>query len=197
MAHDSHRSPRVSVPALSATLLFWSRWAGALSAQVPTVAGRDYRPLAREIFRELIEIKTTESGVGSTPAAEAVARRLRAAGFVEADIQVIGPAARKKNVVVRLRGNGRAKAPPDHWASGRRRGKERRLVARSRSVHVQRARRIFLRTRDPGHEGGRRDRRHELHPVEAGRLDPDRDLVLALTADEKKNSTTTRTASPG
>src|SRR6266487_4115026 len=80
-----------------------------LSTRTQAAAARDYRPLAREIFRELIEIKTTDSGVGSTPAAEAVAQRLRAAGFPEADIQVIGPSARKKNVVARLHGSGKAK----------------------------------------------------------------------------------------
>src|SRR5258706_13008006 len=78
-----------------------------LSTPTQAAAARDYGPLAREIFRELIEIKTTDSGVGSTPAAEAVAQRLRAAGFPEADLQVIGPSARKKNVVPRLHRSGK------------------------------------------------------------------------------------------
>lgn len=69
----------------------------------------DYRPLAHEMLQELIEIKSSDSGVGSTAAAEAIARRMRAAGFPEADIQVIGPSERKKNVVVRLHGRGKAK----------------------------------------------------------------------------------------
>ena len=107
MAHDSPLSPRVGA-ALVATLVF-AAGVGSLEAQGPPAAGRDYRSLSREIFQELIEIKTTESGVGSTPAAEAVARRLRAAGFADADIQVIGPAPSKRNVVVRLRGGGKAK----------------------------------------------------------------------------------------
>jgi hypothetical protein len=75
----------------------------SLAAQGPSGASSDYRSLARDIFKELIEIKSTESGVGSTPAAEAAARRLRAAGFPERDIQIGGPAPQKKNVVVRLR----------------------------------------------------------------------------------------------
>jgi len=79
------------------------------SAQAPPGADRDYRSLARDIFKELIEIKSTESGVGSTPAAEAVARRLRAAGFPERDILIGGPAPQKKNVLVRLRGAGKAR----------------------------------------------------------------------------------------
>ena len=69
----------------------------------------DAHALARDIFEQLIEIKTTESGVGSTPAAEAMAQRLRAAGFDPADIHVEGPEERKKNLVVRLRGTGKRK----------------------------------------------------------------------------------------
>ena len=78
-----------------------------LSAQSPPV--RDYQSLAREIFKELVEIKSTESGVGSTPAVEAVARHLRAAGYADADMQIGGPVPRKKNLVVRLRGAGKAR----------------------------------------------------------------------------------------
>jgi acetylornithine deacetylase/succinyl-diaminopimelate desuccinylase-like protein len=69
----------------------------------------DAHALARDIFEQLIEIKTTESGVGSTPAAEAMAQRLRDAGFDPKDIHVEGPNERKKNLVVRLRGTGKRK----------------------------------------------------------------------------------------
>jgi acetylornithine deacetylase/succinyl-diaminopimelate desuccinylase-like protein len=65
---------------------------------------REYQQVAREILQELIAIKTTESGAGTTPAAEALARRFRAAGFAESDVLVIGPSERKKNLVGRLRG---------------------------------------------------------------------------------------------
>ncbi|MHB1193933.1 MAG: M20/M25/M40 family metallo-hydrolase [Longimicrobiales bacterium] len=78
------------------------------AAQAQSGAVRDYRSLAREIFEELVQIESTESALGSTPAAEAVARRLSAAGFPESDIQVIGPAPRKMNVVARLHGAGKA-----------------------------------------------------------------------------------------
>lgn len=80
-----------------------------LAAKTQTVAKPDYHQLALEIFRELVEIPTTESGVGSTPAAETLAKRFRAEGFVDADVQVLGPSARKKNVVVRLHGKGPGK----------------------------------------------------------------------------------------
>ena len=60
---------------------------------------------ARDIFKTLIEINTT-SGFGSTKAAEAMAERLKAAGFPESDIQIVGPQPQHKNLVVRYRGKG-------------------------------------------------------------------------------------------
>ena len=66
---------------------------------------------AREIYKELVEINTTDTPAGNvTRAAEAVAARLRAAGFPETDIHVLGPDPRKHNVVARYHGSG-AKRP--------------------------------------------------------------------------------------
>ena len=64
---------------------------------------------ARDIFRQLIEINTTDSVGDNTQAAEAIAARFRAAGFPENDIRVLGPVPRKGNLVVRLHGTGPAK----------------------------------------------------------------------------------------
>ena len=64
---------------------------------------------AREIYKELIEINTTDSVGSVTKAAEAVAARLKTAGFAAADIQVLGPDPRKGNLVARLRGTGAQK----------------------------------------------------------------------------------------
>src|ERR1051325_4503675 len=64
--------------------------------------------LARDIFRELIEINTVEPK-GTTKAAEAMAARLRAAGFPEEDLKIVGPNERKQNLVARLRGRGAAR----------------------------------------------------------------------------------------
>jgi acetylornithine deacetylase/succinyl-diaminopimelate desuccinylase-like protein len=63
-------------------------------------------PEAREIFKQLIEINTTESSGNVTKAAEAMAKRLLDAGFPAKDVIVAGPSERKKNLVVRLRGTG-------------------------------------------------------------------------------------------
>src|SRR5690242_12253540 len=66
--------------------------------------------LARDIFKELIEINTTDTPAGNvTTAAEAMAARFRAAGFPQEDIQVLGPVANKKNLVVRFHGRGQGK----------------------------------------------------------------------------------------
>jgi acetylornithine deacetylase/succinyl-diaminopimelate desuccinylase-like protein len=65
-----------------------------------------HQQLAREIYKELIEINTTDSVGNTTLAAEGIARRLRRAGFPEADIHVLGMNARKGNLVARLRGSG-------------------------------------------------------------------------------------------
>jgi acetylornithine deacetylase/succinyl-diaminopimelate desuccinylase-like protein len=84
----------------------------ALVAAVPLLADAaapDPHAEAREIFEQLIEIKTTESAVGSTPAAEAMAQRFRDAGFAPEDIHVVGPNGKKQNLVVRYRGNGKRK----------------------------------------------------------------------------------------
>src|SRR6266576_50833 len=61
---------------------------------------------ARDIFQQLTEINTTDSIGNVTTAAEAVAARLKAAGFAASDVQVLGPDPRKHNVVARYRGTG-------------------------------------------------------------------------------------------
>jgi acetylornithine deacetylase/succinyl-diaminopimelate desuccinylase-like protein len=64
---------------------------------------------ARAILKQLIEINTTDSIGNVSQAAEAMAQRLRAAGFAEKDVTVAGPNDRKKNLVVRYRGTGQKK----------------------------------------------------------------------------------------
>jgi acetylornithine deacetylase/succinyl-diaminopimelate desuccinylase-like protein len=66
------------------------------------------RQRARDIFRELIEIRSTHD-VGNTRIAEAIAARFKAAGFSGDDLQVLAPKPGKENVIVRLRGTGAAK----------------------------------------------------------------------------------------
>src|ERR1700733_14666960 len=79
----------------------------ALQAQIDDAT----RKLSYDIFKQLIEINSTDSVGSVTVAAEAMAQRFRDAGFPEGDIQILGPADkdRKKNLVVRLHGTGKHK----------------------------------------------------------------------------------------
>ena len=65
----------------------------------------EHQRSGRDIFRELVEINTSLA-MGSTKAAEAMAGRLKAAGFPENDIQLVGPQPQHMNLVVRYRGRG-------------------------------------------------------------------------------------------
>src|SRR6516225_2843315 len=73
------------------------------AALLPAQIDNPTRQLSRDIFKELIEINTTDSVGNVTAAAEAMAKRLRRAGFAEDDLHVAGPSDSKKNLVVRLR----------------------------------------------------------------------------------------------
>ena len=64
---------------------------------------------ALDIYKELVEINTVTETGDTARAAEAMAARLRAAGFAGSDIQVFTSAARKGNLVARLRGTGARK----------------------------------------------------------------------------------------
>ena len=70
------------------------------------------RKLARDIFQQLIEINTTDSVGSTTVAADAMAKRLLAAGFAAEDVKVLGPNDRKGNLVARYRGTGSAGLKP-------------------------------------------------------------------------------------
>lgn len=67
------------------------------------------KQLAHEIFKQLIEINTTDSVGNVSTAAEAMAQRFHKAGFPDSDIRISGPNDRKKNVVVRYHGSGKHK----------------------------------------------------------------------------------------
>src|SRR5437870_9751405 len=64
---------------------------------------------AFDIYKELIEINTVTATGDTAQAAEAMAARLRAGGFPEADVHAFSPAPRKGNLVARLRGTGARK----------------------------------------------------------------------------------------
>jgi acetylornithine deacetylase/succinyl-diaminopimelate desuccinylase-like protein len=91
--------------ALALSLALGGFLAGSARAQspLPTASPED-RALAREIFKELIEINTTDTPAGNvTTATTAMQKRFLDAGFLPEDVHLLGPDARKMNLVVRLR----------------------------------------------------------------------------------------------
>jgi len=65
--------------------------------------------LAHDIYKEFVEIQSGFTTGSTTPVAEAAAARLRAAGFPDADIFLGGASPKKENLVVRYHGTGAAR----------------------------------------------------------------------------------------
>jgi acetylornithine deacetylase/succinyl-diaminopimelate desuccinylase-like protein len=141
------------------------------------------KKLSRDIFQQLIEINTTDSVGSTTVAAKAMAQRLLDAGFAKEDVLVLGPNDRKGNLVARIHGTGSAKpilfighldvveARRSDWSTdpfqfvekdGYFYGRGTQDMKESDAVLVT----TFIRLKQEGFK-------------------PDRDLILALTADEE------------
>ena len=67
------------------------------------------KQLAREIYQKMVETQSGFSTGATTPVVEAVAARLKAAGFSDADIFLGGAIPKKMNLVVRYHGTGARK----------------------------------------------------------------------------------------
>jgi acetylornithine deacetylase/succinyl-diaminopimelate desuccinylase-like protein len=138
---------------------------------------------ARAILQQLIEINTTASVGNVSKAAEAMAKRLLDAGFPESDVLVAGPNQRKHNLVVRYRGTGQrapilfighldvVEARREDWSMDPFRfiesdgffyGRGTRDMKSGDALLIA----TFVRLKREGYQ-------------------PDRDLILALTADEE------------
>jgi acetylornithine deacetylase/succinyl-diaminopimelate desuccinylase-like protein len=73
---------------------------------LPTASPED-RVMAQAILKELIEINTTDTPRGNvTTANEAMEKRFLDAGFAREDVRLLGPDARKQNLVVRIHAAG-------------------------------------------------------------------------------------------
>ena len=88
----------------------------ALSAVAVTAAAQQKpltptQQLAHDVYKEMVELNTSVWTGNTTPAANAMAKRFRDAGFPEKDIFVGGPTPKKHNLVVRYRGKGGTAAP--------------------------------------------------------------------------------------
>jgi acetylornithine deacetylase/succinyl-diaminopimelate desuccinylase-like protein len=91
--------------------IWLSGMAAVVTALSAGAAGPDDKT-AHDIFKQLIEINTTDSVGSTTVAAQAMAQRLLDAGFAKADVVVLGPNDRKGNMVARYRGKPGSKLKP-------------------------------------------------------------------------------------
>ena len=66
---------------------------------------------ARDLFKELIEINTSESSGSTLKASQAMAARLKQAGFPDSDVVVIQQTDRKGNLIARLHGKNVTRKP--------------------------------------------------------------------------------------
>jgi acetylornithine deacetylase/succinyl-diaminopimelate desuccinylase-like protein len=160
--------------------------AALLFAAAPSAKAADLTPQQqafREIYKELVEINTTDSVGDTVKSAEAMAARLRAGGIPAADIQVISSGPRKGNVVARLRGTGARKpillighmdvveAKREDWAFDPFKLQEVDGFFRARgSIDDKAMASIFV--------------ANLIEYAKEG-FKPDRDIILALTADEE------------
>ena len=148
-------------------------------AQEPT----SRRQTFREIYQELVEINTTNSVGDSLRAAEAMAARLKAGGLAPDNVQVLSSAPRKGNLVARLGGNGLRKpilliahldvveAKREDWDFDPFKLQEINGYFRGRgSIDDKAMASIFV--------------ANLIEYVKEG-FQPDRDIILALTADEE------------
>jgi acetylornithine deacetylase/succinyl-diaminopimelate desuccinylase-like protein len=72
-------------------------------SSLPVTSPAD-RAEARDIFKQLIEINTTDTPKGSvTAATTAMQKRFLDAGFAPEDVHLLGPDPNKQNLVVRIR----------------------------------------------------------------------------------------------
>ena len=157
------------------------------SASLASAAGAqstdDTNRHAREIFKQLIEINTTDSVGNVSTAAEAMAKRLRDAGFPEKDVIIAGPNDRKKNLVARLYGTGQRKpvlfighldvveAKREDWTT-------------DPFQFIEKDGFFYGRGTEDMKEGDAILVLNFIRLKKEGFL-PDRDLILALTADEE------------
>ena len=103
--------PRCFLPSLISGTAFVCFGLSAMgqSAPLPSATPAE-RAEAREIFKQLIEINSTDTPKGSvTAVSAAMEKRFLDAGFAKEDVHLLGPDPLKQNLVVRLRG---ARKPP-------------------------------------------------------------------------------------
>ncbi len=158
-------------------------FASVASAGAQTVRPDDEKQLAHDIYKEFIEIQSGYTTGATTPVAQAAAARLKAAGFPDSDIFLGGAIPKKGNLVVRYHGTGARKPLL--------------LLAHIDVVEAKRedwSMDPFLLTEKDGFFYGRGtgdDKAQaavwiaNLIQYKKEGFKPDRDIIVALTADEE------------
>jgi len=154
-------------------------------APVALLAQRDsVRKLERDILRQLVEINTSDSAGHTREAAEAMAKRLIAAGLPERDVQVVGYEPKYQSLVARYRGRNSSAKPI-------------LLIAHLDVVDARKEDWTFdpyvFREQDGYYYGrGTSDDKFGVAMLVASFIRyrqegfvPDRDIIIALTADEE------------
>ena len=161
----------------SAALALLAR--AAVAQQSPAT----FHQLGHAILRELIETNTTGSSGNTSTAAEQLQVRFHDAGFPDADVQVVGPTPKNRNLIVRYRGTGAHKPVL--------------LLAHLDVVEAKREDWTYDPFKLTEHDGyfygrGTQDQKGgaamlvtTLLRLEQEKFVPDRDLILALTAGEE------------
>lgn len=106
---------RAKPPLLSALLLLIAASVASAQPATPIYTPNALTPtqrVARDIYKELIEINTSVTTGNITNGALAMAKRFRAAGVADSDIFVGGPRPERHNVVARVRGKNPAGRKP-------------------------------------------------------------------------------------
>ncbi len=139
--------------------------------------------LARAIYREFVEINSGFTTGATTPVVEVAVKYLKAAGFADADMHVDGAKPTKMNVVVRYRGSGVLKplllvahtdvveAKRDDWSMDPFQFNEKDGYFYGRGVGDDKAQAAVWIA--------------NLIQYKKEGFKPDRDLIVALTADEE------------
>ena len=111
--HPPPNSPSLSPFTLNCNYMLsrilWATLFTGAAALAQQDAKNPENALVRDIFRELIETNTTHSTGSTGLAAEKMAARLKAAGFPAADIEIVGPRPERNNLVARIHGTGQRK----------------------------------------------------------------------------------------
>ncbi len=173
----------VRLPRLAAALLLAAPMPALAQAASPKPLSK-WEQVAHDLFKELIEINTTQSSGSTLAAANAMAARLKAAGFPDSDVVVVSNAPRKGNLIARLHGRDARKKPilllshldvveakPEDWTL-------------PPFLFIEKDGTFFGRGVSDDKDDG------ALHLALLMRLKaegfvPDRDLVVALTTDEE------------